>query len=147
MNFNKTIKPQGLKKVRLFGETLLLPLLAEAEGPILFCNKYACAHGSKCLHRSIVFSKIWRQSCGPPVTVEKGTMCYAADGQFPLAAFMHCTMEKQREVRNDLIKNAFITGIVDYLLLKGQLGKDIMHCRVIHMKMSSSHELLQGAQY
>lgn len=63
-------------------------------------------------------------------------MCYVADGQFPLAAFMHCTMEKQREVRNDLIKNAFITGIVDSLLLKGQLGKDIMHCRVIHMKMN-----------
>lgn len=132
--------------MRLFGETLLLPLLAEAEGPILFCNKYTCAHGSQCLHRSIVFSKIWSWSCGLPVTVEKGTMCYAADGEFPLVTFMHCTMEKQ-EVRNDLIKNAFITGIVDYLLLKGELGKDIVHCRVKHMKMSLSHGLLQGAQY
>lgn len=56
-------------------------------------------------------------------------MCYVADGQFLLAAFMHCTMEKQREVQNDLIKNAFITGIVDSLLLKGQLGKDIMNCK------------------
>lgn len=31
---------------------------AEAEGPRIFCNEYACAHDSESLHRSIVFSEI-----------------------------------------------------------------------------------------
>lgn len=84
--------------MRLCGETLLLPLLGEAEGQRIFCNKYDCARYSECLHRSIVFSEIWRKSCGLPVIVEKGTMCYVADGQFPLVTFTHCMLGRQGEV-------------------------------------------------
>lgn len=48
--------------------------------------------------------------------------------------FVHWeSKEKCEMIRQN---NALYTGIVEYLFLKGQLRKGVMHCRVIHMKIS-----------